>query len=430
MKKNDYAKKPPMGWNSWDCYGASVTEQEIRSNAEYMAKYLKQYGWEYVIVDIQWYEPLASGTEYTNLAELCMDEYGRLQPSVNRFPSADGEQGFRLLSDYVHSLGLKFGIHIMRGIPRQAVYQNTPIKGTEYFAKDAADGFNVCLWNQDMYGMNTGREAKDTTLAAAQAYYNSLLELYSDWGVDYIKVDDLAAPNYRKEEVEMIRRAIDHSGRAIVFSASPGDTPLDAAKHCVENLNLWRVSNDFWDEWRLLYKQFGLMKDWNPYMAAGHFPDADMIPIGHLCVRTNADYNPTRFTRFTKEEQLSMLSLWAMSRSPLILGCELTDLDEFSLSLITNPEVIEINQQSTGNREHSRHDDCPIWVAKGADDQTYVGLFNLNEEARIVGVIFEELGLTGSQRVVDLWSGSELVSSEEFISFCLKPHECRLIKLI
>jgi hypothetical protein len=267
-------------------------------------------------------------------------------------------------------------------------------------------------------------------LAAAQAYYNSLLELYSDWGVDYIKVDDLAAPNYRKEEVEMIRRAIDHSGRAIVFSASPGDTPLDAAEHCVENLNLWRVSNDFWDEWRLLYKQFGLMKDWNPYMAEGHFPDADMIPIGHLCVRTNADYNPTRFTRFTKEEQLTMLSLWAMSRSPLILGCELTDLDEFSLSLITNPEVIHINQQSISNHEHSRHDDCPVWVAKGMEGQTYVGLFNLNEETRIVGVIFEEIGLTREQSIVDVWSQDELGNFEEFVSFCLKPHECRLIKLL
>ncbi len=430
MKKNDYAKTPPMGWNSWDCYGASVTEQEVRANAEYMARYLKQYGWKYVIVDIQWYEPLASGTEYHNLAELCMDEYGRLLPAVNRFPSAAGEQGFRPLSDYVHSLGLKFGIHLMRGIPRQAVYLNTPIKGTDYRAKDAADGFNVCLWNQDMYGMKTGCDAKDTALAAAQAYYNSLIELYSEWGVDYIKVDDLAAPNYRKEEIEMIRQAIDASDRAIVFSASPGDTPLEAAKHCVENLNLWRVSNDFWDEWRLLYKQFGLMKDWNPYMAAGHFPDADMIPIGHLCVRTNADYNPTRFTRFTKEEQLTMLSLWAMSRSPLILGCELTDLDEFSLSLITNSEVIEINQQSTGNQEHSRHDDCPVWVAKGTENQTYVGLFNLNEDARIVGVIFEELGLKGEQRVVDVWSQKELGNATEFVSYCLKPHESRLIKLI
>ncbi len=428
--KNEFAFTPPMGWNSWDCYGASVNEQEIRNNAEYMAKNLRKYGWEYIVADIQWYEPQASGTEYHNLAPLCMDEYGRLIPAVNRFPSAKEGRGFRPLSDYIHSLGLKFGIHIMRGIPRQAVYQNTPVKGTDDTARDAADGHNVCLWNQDMYGMNTGRDSSGRAKPAAQAYYDSLIELYCEWGVDYIKVDDLAAPNYRREEIELLRRAIDASGRAIVFSASPGDTPLEAAEHCVENLNLWRVSNDFWDEWGLLYKQFGLMKDWNPYMGPGHFPDADMIPIGHLCVRTNADYNPTRFTRFTGTEQYTMMNLWAMSRSPLVLGCELTDLDEFSLGLITNQEVIDINQHSLKNREHSRRDDCPVWAAEGREGQIYLGLFNLNEEARVVGVILEELGIRDKKRAVDVWSKKELGHYDAFMAFCLQPHESRLIRLI
>lgn len=428
MNKNDFAIKPPMGWNSWDCYGASVNEKETRANAEYMAQKLSKFGWEYIIVDIQWYEPTASGTEYRNLAPLCMDEYGRLMPAENRFPSSEGGKGFLPLSDYVHSLGLKFGIHIMRGIPRQAIYLDTPIKGTDFTARDAADGFNVCLWNQDMYGMNVGGATSEKAKQAAQAYYNSLIELYISWGVDYIKVDDLAAPNYRKEEVEMLRRAIDASGRKIVFSASPGDTPLDFATHCVENLNMWRVSNDFWDEWRLLYKQFGLMKDWNPYMAAGHFPDADMIPIGHLCIRSNADYNPTRRTRFTETEQYTMMSLWAMSRSPLILGCELTDLDEFSLGLITNPEVLNINQNSSNNKELSRHDDCPIWVASGPEGQTYLALFNLNEQARVVGALLKDLGITVEKKVVDVWSGEELGSLKDFVAVSLAPHEGKLLR--
>ncbi len=429
MSKNNFALTPPMGWNSWDCYGASVTEKEVRANADYMADKLKQYGWQYIVVDIQWYEPMASGTEYQNLAPLCMDEYGRLLPAVNRFPCAEGGKGFLPLSDYVHSLGLKFGIHIMRGIPRQAVYQNTAIKDSAYTARDAADGFNVCLWNQDMYGMNAGHNSSAKAKKAAQAYYNSLIELYVSWGVDYIKVDDLAAPNYRYEEVEMIRRAIDESGRAIVFSASPGDTPLEAAEHCVKNLNLWRVSNDFWDEWRLLYKQFGLMKDWNPYMGTGYYPDADMIPIGHLCVRTNAEYNPTRRTRFTETEQYTMMSLWAISRSPLILGCEMTDLDDFSLGLITNREMIDINQFSCNNREHSRHDDCPVWVAEGRNGETYLALFNLNEKARVVGAVFQEFGLKDVLNAFDVWSGKELGEYEGFISFCLQPHESKLIRL-
>jgi Alpha-galactosidase len=427
MSKNNFALTPPMGWNSWDCYGASVTEQEVRANAEYMATKLKKYGWKYIVVDIQWYEPTASGTEYHNLAKLCMDEYGRLIPAVNRFPSAKDGKGFAPLAEYVHSLGLKFGIHIMRGIPRQAVYLDAPVKNTSYTARDAADGFNVCLWNQDMYGMQAGNNTPESALRAAEAYYSSLIELYAKWGVDYIKVDDLSAPNYRYQEVEMIRRAIDASGREIVFSSSPGDTPLEAATHCVENLNLWRVSNDFWDEWRLLYKQFGLMKDWNPYMGAGHFPDADMIPIGHLCVRTNADYNPTRRTRFTETEQLTMMSLWAMSRSPLILGCELTDLDEFSLGLLTNQDVIEINQNSSNNREHSRLDDCPVWAAEGREGQIYLAFFNLNENSRVVSAIWEELSISGMKTAKDVWSGEELGSFDKFVSFCLKPHESKLI---
>jgi hypothetical protein len=281
-----------------------------------------------------------------------------------------------------------------------------------------------------MYGMNCNSSAEEKSKSAAQAYYNSLIALYTEWGVDYLKVDDLAAPNYRREEVEMIRKAIDNSGRSIVLSASPGDTPLDCADHCMENLNLWRVSNDFWDEWRLLYKQFGLMKDWNPYMATGHFPDADMIPIGHLCVRTNAEFNPTRRTRFTKDEQYTMMSLWAISRSPLMLGCELTDLDEFSLKLITNPEVMKINQLSEGNREYSRQDDCPIWIANGPEGQVYLGLFNLNEEPRIVGAIFDQLGIQGIHTVVDVWSDKVMGNYSDFIAVPLKPHESKLIQII
>ena len=112
------AQYPPMGWNSWDCYGAAVTEETVRANADYMAKYLKQYGWEYVVVDIQWYQPTAQTHAYEPFSDVVMDAYGRLLPAENRFPSAANGQGFKPLADYIHSLGLKFGIHIVRGLPR------------------------------------------------------------------------------------------------------------------------------------------------------------------------------------------------------------------------------------------------------------------------------------------------------------------------
>ena len=215
-------------------------EDEVRANAEYMAANLKQYGWEYVVVDIQWYEPRPSD-QYNAHAPLVMDEYSRLLPAVNRFPTAAGGRGFKPLGDYIHSLGLKFGIHILRGIPRQAVAQNTMILGTNYTAAGIADTTSVCDWNTDMYGV-------DPAKPGAQEYYNSLFQLYAEWGVDYVKVDDIARP-YRRGEIELIHKAIKNSGREMVLSLSPGPAPLAEGEHVAMHANLWRMTDDFWDRW-------------------------------------------------------------------------------------------------------------------------------------------------------------------------------------
>jgi len=171
------APTPPMGWNSWDSYGTTVTEAEVRANADYMAQRLKQHGWQYVVIDIQWSEPNAQAHGYRPGAQLAMDEYGRLVPAVNRFPSSAGGRGFRPLADYIHGLGLRFGIHIMRGIPRQAVKANLPVFGSQARAGAIADTASICPWNTDMYGVDLSRPG-------AQDYYDSILKLYADWGVD------------------------------------------------------------------------------------------------------------------------------------------------------------------------------------------------------------------------------------------------------
>ena len=189
-------RKAPMGWNSWDCYGAAVTEETVKKNADFMAKHLKKYGWEYIVVDIQWYEPDAATHEYHPFTELCMDDCSRLVPAENRFPSAAGGAGFGPLADYVHALGLKFGIHIMRGIPRQAVHRNTPIKGTDATARDIAKTASICAWNTDMYGVDPAKKG-------AREYYDSLFELYASWGVDFVKCDDIAR-EMPQEEGELI----------------------------------------------------------------------------------------------------------------------------------------------------------------------------------------------------------------------------------
>lgn len=179
-----YASTPPMGWNSWDCFGTTVTEEQIRRQADFMAEKLKGHGWQYIVVDIQWYQPTAKGHEYEKDARLAIDAVGRLIPAPEKFPSATNGQGFKPLANYVHSQGLKFGIHMVRGISRQAVRQNTPIKETPYHASDIADTNSLCEWNPDMFGVDLSRPG-------AQAYYDSLMELVAAWGVDFIKVDDL-----------------------------------------------------------------------------------------------------------------------------------------------------------------------------------------------------------------------------------------------
>jgi len=265
MKKIE-VKYPPMGWNSWDCYGAATTESDIRRNAEYMAKYMKKYGWKYVVNDIQWYQPTSDNSAYIPFEKLEMDKYGRLIPAVNRFPSSAEGKGFKPLADYIHSLGLKYGIHIMRGIPRQAVHKALPILGSNTTAKEIAHPFSICSWNTDMYGVNPD-------VCGAQEYYNSVFDLFAEWGIDFVKVDDISNTYFDKEnpysakgEIELIRHAINQSGRDIVFSLSPGPAPIEQVEHLKENADIWRITADFWERWEDLNNMFEICNIWSKHV--------------------------------------------------------------------------------------------------------------------------------------------------------------------
>jgi alpha-galactosidase len=366
-----WAKTPPMGWNSWDCFGTGVTEPIVRENAEYMAKNLKSHGWSVITIDIDWFVPGAKGWNYTPGAELSMDAYGRLMPAVDRFPSARDGAGFKPLASWIHGQGLKFGVHLLRGIPRKAVERNLPILGTNFHAGDIADKTNVCRWNPDMYGV-------DMSKPGAQEYYDSLLKLLAGWGVDFVKVDDLSTP-YHESEIDAIRTAIDRSGRPIVLSTSPGPTGVEHGEHIETHANMWRVSNDFWDNWDALKEQFERLDRWTPYRGDGHWPDADMLPLG--AVRQD---EPAGWTHFTKTEQNTLISLWAICRSPLILGGNLPKNDPFTLSLLTNDEVIAVNQDSANNHQLWRKGDWIAWVADvpGTHDK-YLAVFNAADQKSI-----------------------------------------------
>ena len=424
----DFIKKPPMGWNSWDCYGAGVTEDELLGNAEFMRDRLKQYGYQYVVCDIQWYEPAAKGNVYNNFADLCMDEYSRLIPAVNRFPSSANGAGFKPIADKIHSMGLKFGIHIMRGIPRQAVHRNTRIYGTTARARDIASQFSLCPWNTDMYGV-------DTEKRGAEEYYDSLFKLYASWGVDFVKVDDIANtefspqnPYSAEKEIEMIRAAIDRSGRDMVLSLSPGPAPLNKAEHLSKNANMWRISGDFWDRWDKLLDMFSLFEKWYPYVKDGSFPDCDILPLGKLCMDGSYMGDMGRDSGFTNEEQKTMMTLWAVFRSPLFFGGELRLTDDYTLSLITNPEVINVNQNSEKPLFVYNKGGIAVWQTK-VENGTAVAVFNLSDEEKRHKLKLSDLGIENVRAVRDLWARKDISKCENDLAVSLKPHSSEFFEV-
>ncbi|WP_407542336.1 glycoside hydrolase family 27 protein (plasmid) [Deinococcus radiomollis] len=421
-----------MGWNSWDCYGASVTEAEVRGNAGYMAEHLLAYGWEYVVVDIQWYEPGANSSLYRPFVPLEMDGYSRLIPATNRFPSAANGVGFRALAHAVHAQGLKFGIHIMRGIPRQAVHADTPLLGTSVTARDIAHPNSICPWNTDMYGVDASKEG-------AQAYYDSLFALYAQWGVDLVKVDDISASrlyHFHAAEILLIRRALDGCGRPMVLSLSPGPAPLEHGEFLQANANMWRLTDDFWDQWPGLAEMFGRCHEWTPFRSPGHWPDPDMLPLGHLGLRSVDGGAGDRMTRFTHDEQRTLMTLWCMSRAPLMFGGELRDNDPWTLSLLTNRRLLEIQRSSSGNRQLWRRGgsghsgEGVAWTAQGEQGQTYLALFNLGETEDTFHVPYRELGLTAPVRAEELWSGDVVPPGPDTLSTTVTPHGVRLFELM
>jgi hypothetical protein len=416
------APTPPMGWNSWDAYGTAVREDQVKANADAMARDLARYGYRYVVVDIQWYQPTAQGHVYVPGAALAMDDYGRLVPAANKFPSSANGAGFGPLADYVHGLGLGFGIHIMRGIPRQAVRANTPIQGTPWHAADVADTTNGCAWNPDMWGV-------DVRKPGGQAYYDALARLYASWGVDYVKADDMGSHRFQPLEILALRRALDRSGRRIILSLSPGPAPLDSAAFLARHAQLWRISDDFWDEWRLVRAQFDYARDWARVVGVRRsWPDADMLPLGRLRLVDSAGRGTP--SRLTPDEQRTVMTLWSIFRSPLIIGGDLPTLDAATLALLTNPEVLAVDQHGRTPRQVLERSGLRVWGAgvPGSADR-YVAVFNLDSASRHVDLAWREIGLgAGRHEVRDLWARRALGAADR-LTLDLAPHASALYRV-
>ncbi|EWS79491.1 alpha-galactosidase [Brachybacterium phenoliresistens] len=319
---------PPRGWNSWDCFGGSVREDEVIANAEHMARHLLPQGWDTIVVDIQWYEPEPGSTDYAEVSAALVDEVGRPLPAPGRFPSAADGAGFAPLAERIHALGLRFGVHLMRGIPRRAVELDTPILGTDATARDLADPDNRCPWNPDFEGVHADHPA-------AQAWYDSVFALLAQWGVDYVKVDDVLYPPIQRADIAMMRTAIDRSGRPMLLSLSPGkELSAVHAPFLAASADAWRVSDDLWDTWDDLREQFQRAARWAAVDHEGGFADLDMLPLGRIGIR--AHVGEDRISRLTAAEQRTMLTLWNLGRSPLMMGGHLPDTPAETSATVTS----------------------------------------------------------------------------------------------
>jgi len=355
-------------------------------------------------------------------------------PDPVKFPSSTGGRGLAPLAEYVHGLGLKLGIHVMRGIPRQAIAAGTTVEGTSVVAGDVVYKASSCDWYDGMRGVDVGRPG-------GQEYYDSIARLYAAWGVDYIKADDMSHP-YHAREIEALSTAIARSGRPIVLSLSPGATPPAEAEHVKAHAQMWRISPDFWDHWPLLERQFELCRLWQPHVGPGHWPDADMLPLGRLRL-TGADDYAARVmglsvdeitdepSRLTPAEQRTLLTLWSIFRSPLMMGGHLPATDESTLELLTNDEVLAVDQASTNNRELRAEGDRVVWAAdEPGTGAVYAAFFNKGAaKTRLVRLEMKDVGLPERVEVRDLWRRSGAGEFQGSIAAEVEPHGAVLVKM-
>ena len=453
------AQTPPMGWNSWDAYGLTITESQFRANVSVLKDKLAPFGWKYAVIDEGWYFENPQDRDKPDTLRYAIDPNGRYVPVPARFYSAglDAHQfitinagtpprlaatieqtSFKPIADWVHAQGLLFGIHIIRGIPRASVERNLPIAAEHgadpaspvFHALDAADTSDACPWDPTSWGV------KDNP--AGQAWYDSLMRQYADWGVDLIKVDCIGDHPYKLSEIQQIRRAIDKTGRPIVLSLSPGPMNFIYADEVGTFANMWRISNDEWDVWSAGSKefpqgvkdQFARLATWQSYAKPGTWPDADMLALGTLKPRPG--WGAPRLSALSPDEQRTLVTLWSIARSPLILGANLTQLDAPTLALLTNPDVIALNQQGTAQHEAVHDGDLILWRSTLPDGHEAIALFNLGDKPLAVHRTFASIDpqLAGQPwKARDVWTGQYLPGILAGINAHLPPHGCQLVLL-
>ncbi len=324
--------------------------------------------------------------------------------------------------------------------PAQVVKDNLPIAGTSFHAADAADLDATCPWDEGNYGI------KDNT--AGQAYYDSMMKLYASWGLDFIKVDCISDHPYRPTEIRQIAEAIKKSGRPIVLSLSPGPTQVEHVAEVAKYAQMWRITDDHWDGWKFshsgasefpvgLSDEFDRIAKWAPYVKPGAWPDPDMLPEGYL--GPHPGWGDPRQSRYSHEEQRSEFTLWAISRSPLIIGANLTKLDDFTRSLMTNEEVLDLNQNAIESgpgilpMRNGKTDTFPerFWYAHtgGVHGKYYLAVFNIEDHPTSSTLPWQIFHLSDKPHAVyDVWNQKHRLKARA-LKVDLPPHGCALFRV-
>ncbi len=429
------APTPPLGFNSFDSYRSYLSEDKARALINVMAEKYLPFGYNYFVMDAGWYRnvELYPGSMHPRKRlGLALDEYGLYEPCQVYFP-----HGIKALAAYAHEKGLKFGVWIMRGIPRQAVEQNLPIQGTPYFARDIADTSNVCAWNDENYGI-------DLSKPGAQAYYNALINKLAGWGIDFIKVDDVV-PNPR--EIVAVAKAIADGGHSMLYSLSPGDVHHPAHLIYYRQANMLRITRDIWDNPLSLEKGFIAWEKFQGTERAGFWPDLDMIPFGRLDV-LGTDNIPdlpaekrARQSRFNPDQMRTFITQRALAASPLIIGGDLLTMDDFSYGLLTNREMLACNQNGVMGVNIYRAGNIDVWLTPHQADPNlgWIGVFNRSMSNRKVTLTKQELGFIAFEasynltvarqnvQLTDIWSG-ETISIAERHTFDLPAEGVAFLK--
>ena len=424
---------PPKGWNSFDCYGIFINEQQALSNLNAFVEKLKPHGYEYFCIDAGWYSeypfqfdataPINKHEAFHNI-----DEYGRLIASPKLFP-----RGLKYIADQVHAHGLKFGIHIMRGIPRKAVEQNTPIAHTNHHAKDIADIEDTCTWCPLMYGVNMKHPA-------AQAYYDSVIADLADNGVDLIKADDITP---YPDEIQAVHTAIQNSGRPIALSLSPGGQTAQINLNTYQYADMLRLSGDVWDSRDDLNKCFDRWELWQNVQEPGLWLDLDMIPFGALQVyakQSEADDSmqlltgrgSSRMCQLTEAQKRTFITMRALAASPLIMGGELTQTPQSDFDLITHPQILACcNNGVIGKRIYAQ---SHIDIRKTPDihnpDTGWIGIFNRDVISQTVCLAKQNFQFDAQKivKIDNIWKNAIIQHKNNQWVFKLEPDDVCFIR--